>query len=194
MRSRTIDAQLPRLSLEEFLEREASAKERHEFHDGLVTMMVASSPEHSMIAARVIRELSNLAKGSSRNVFNCNLAVWIAASKSHLYPDMSLTCGKAQANGLIRTQITNPKLIVEVLSPSTRDYDLSGKFSLYQAIPTLEEYLAFETDKPELYYWSKGPGAKWTRKKIAGLNAAVQIRALGKPLALSEIYENLQPK
>lgn len=116
------------------------------------------------------------------------MAIWIAASKTHLYPDVFLVCGKGQTNGSHRTQITNPKLIVEVLSPSTRDYDLSGKFSLYQAIPTLEEYLAFETDKPELHYWSKGPGGKWTRKKFSGPEANVAIRALGKSLSLAEIY------
>ncbi len=65
-------------------------------------------------------------------------------------------------HGTKRTQVTNPKLIVEALSPSTSDYDLSTKFRLYQAIPTLEEYLALETDKPQLsspLRWSIFPSA-----------------------------------
>jgi Uma2 family endonuclease len=190
MRSSAIRDQIPRVSLEEFLSREVNSATKHEFHDGLVTMMAGGSPEHALIAAQVIAELAVKARGSKCRVFTSDMAIWIPASKTHLYPDASIVCGKWEVHGSNRTQVTNPKLIVEILSPSTRDYDLSAKFSLYQAIPALEEYLAFETDKPELHYWSKGPGGKWTRKRISGMNATVSIRALAKALSLSEIYGN----
>lgn len=188
MRANAIPSQLPRISLEEFLSNEIDAHVKHEFHDGLVTMMAGGSAEHALIATRVARELGNLAKATRCEVFNSDMAVWIAASKTHLNPDVSVVCGKWEVHGSKRSQLTNPKLIVEVLSPSTRDYDLSKKFNLYQGLSSFEEYFAFESTKAELHYWSKGPAGKWSRKKFAGPNATVPIRALGKTLALAEIY------
>lgn len=154
-------------------------------------MMAGGSPDHGHAAANMTRELGNLAKGLLCVVYNSDVAVWIASKETHLYPDVSIVCGKPQLSGPKRQQVTNPKLVVEVLSPSTRDYDLSAKLSLYQNLPSLEEYLAMETAKAEIHYWSRDAQGKWSRKKISGKGAALPVRCLGKSLRLADVYEGL---
>jgi hypothetical protein len=101
--------------------------------------------------------------------------------------------GKPRSFGPKKHHITNPKLLVEILSPSTRAYDLSGKFEICQRLPSLEEYLAMEPTEPLLRYWSKDLAGAWKRRQVAGWNATLQLRLFVQPLPLAQLYAKLLP-
>ncbi len=191
MTLRALQKSLPVVTLEEYLERERAAGERSEFHAGLVVGMAGGSLEHADAIARVVIELGILAKGTQCRVLSSEMGVWIEEENCHLYPDASILCGKPQFRKGNRRMLTNPKLIVEVLSTSSRDYDLAGKFRLYQKLASFDEYLVMEPDKVELHHWLKVAPGKWSRKKYTSRAAAPMIRALGKELKLADVYEGL---
>ncbi len=183
--------QLPKFELEEFLEWEKLSPERHEFHAGVVYGMAGGSAEHAEGIASMAGELRNLAKGMNCRTLSSEMAVWVSDKETFLYPDVVLVCGKMQFHERNRRMLTNPRLIVEVLSPSTRDYDLSSKFAIYQNIASFDEYLAMEPAKVEVHHWLKDGRGRWVRKKYTSRAAKIPVRALGKELSLADVYDGL---
>src|SRR5262245_34789142 len=124
---------LARVSYAEYSAREAESSVRHEFHDGAVIAMAGGTPEHSLLAARVLVALGRALSHGPYTLFESNLRIYVAPSRRALYPDASIVCGKLVRAEQDRDAVVNPRVIVEVLSPTTEAYDRGEKFELYQA-------------------------------------------------------------
>ncbi len=181
-------AQIPRMSLADFLLLEKHAVGRSEFHAGHVYAMAGGTIEHAMAMGAWTRELGNLAKGSNCLLLGADMGIWIPSEQSFVYPDVSLVCGKPRFHDRDRRLLLNPKLIVDVLSPSTRDYDLSTKFNLYKQTPDFEEYIAADPRAVEVFYRSRDTRGRWHTKKFTDPQARIPLKSLGQELALADIY------
>lgn len=186
-----IPAMLPRVSFDDYLMHEEVSPVRHEFHDGVVTMMAGGNRAHAEAAANWMFVLQSLARGGSCKALGSDLAVWIEKENTGLYPDVALYCGSAEFQDAGRRFAKNPRVIVEVLSPSTHDYDLSAKFSLYKELASLDQYICMEPEAVEIHVWTKQHDGEWVRERFSSLSDEIEIPALGKCVRVEQVYAGL---
>lgn len=186
----------PILSLtpEDYLAFERDAHEKHEYYHAEVFAMSGGSPDHSLISSNVNGELRSLLKGKPCRAYESNLRIRIPRTTLYTYPDVSVICGERQFDPLDTRQetVTNPALIVEVLSPSTETWDRGGKFRNYQQIDSLREYVLVSSSKPLVETFLRQDDGNWIYHAAAGVEAVVRLNSLGIQLALSEIYSGVE--
>ena len=114
-------------------------------------------------------------------------------SSRYVYPDLSVVCGPPQFDPADRrrTTVTNPRVVVEVLSDSTEAYDRGGKFTLYRECETLEENVLIAQDRPAFETYHRQPDGTWSFAAWSGLDAVARLRSLGVDLAMSALYAGL---
>lgn len=179
-------------TLEEFLANERKSRRKHEFHAGQIYAMAGGSPTHALIGMNVGAALHRLAKNSNCRVFSSDLMVWIPTSRRVLYPDVSVICGPLRQHRQQANLVENPKLIVEVASPTTQDYDQASKFQLYQDIPEFEEYLVVSSTQPLVVHHLRQPSGAWLSQTYKGRRASIPLAAFPKPLSLRSIYAGVE--
>ena len=180
-----------RLSVEEYLALDRAAEVKSEYHDGELFPLVAVNWEHAVIsvnAGSVLRE--RLANATCR-VAASPLRVRISASR-FLLPDLMVVCGKPALADEHNDILTNPKVIVEILSPSTADYDYGQKFILYRHLESFEEYLLIAQDQARVEVFRKTPDKRWLISTYEGLDAVAHIESLGISFQLGEVYAGLE--
>ena len=174
-----------RYTIDEYLEMDELAEHKSEYHDGEVFPMVDASDEHAILAVNMGAALHRVLKPGC--VARATPRVQPTDAR-FVYPDLAVVCGKAN---YVRNCLINPRLIVEVLSPSTADYDAGGKFKLYQLLPSFEEYLLIAQDRPRVDYFRRmGPG-HWSLQISEGLDATVELAIAEAPFTLRELYSNV---
>ena len=176
-------------SPEEYLVMEESAVYKSEYLDGEVLAMSGGTIEHSSIILNTGAALKQALKGTLCRVFESNLKIGIKASNSYLYPDTTVICGNPVRDEKSNHAITNPMLIVEVLSESTGAYDRGEKFHKYQKIATFREYMLIEQKAPQVDIFSKNTEGKWMVESYFGLDAVVELRSLNVKIPMAGIYE-----
>ena len=178
------------LSLTEYQQLEENTSTRYEYHHGEVFAMAGGTMEHSGIAANVLKLLGNLLPANCRP-FESNLKIYIAAVDKGLYPDVSVACRPVDRMKEINA-ITNPILLVEVLSKSTAGYDLGKKFWYFSQLPSLREYVLIEQEswQVEVRYRS-AVDKNWEMTYFQGENTEVALRSVGIKLPMAQIYQDI---
>jgi Uma2 family endonuclease len=115
-----------------------------------------------------------------------------AADGLQTYPDVLVVCGEPAFADEHRDMVTNPKLIVEVLSPTTESYDRGRKFESYRTIPSLEEYVLVSQERPHVERFLRQPEGTWLFAEAAGLQEAVSLSSIGCRLSLETLYEGVE--
>lgn len=129
------------MTVDEYVPLDRASEARWEYAGGEAWAMAGASPEHSIVARNVIVALANALAGKSCLAFPDGQKIATARTRGYHYPDASVVCGPPRYDRDDDRAITNPTLIVEVLSPSTADYDRGGKLAQYRTLESLEEIL-----------------------------------------------------
>jgi Uma2 family endonuclease len=166
---------------------EASSGIKHEFYQGEIFAIAGASLAHNHLSANVLTLLRGSVRPKGWSAFGSDLRVK-TPDGLFTYPDVMVVCGSISLIQDRPDTVTNPSVIVEVLSDATRDYDRGEKFTLYQAIPTLEEYLLIEQDRVWVEHWQRQPSGDWTMQTYGALDAIVSLPTLGITLPLREVY------
>ena len=145
-------------ALADFLEWEEHQPERHEFFRGETFAMVGGTARHNRVILNLASRIGDHLDGTTCQVFAENMKVQL--SEGVLYPDVMVTCGKADAGD--EQTVTDPKLIIEVLSPSTRGYDKRDKFILYRTLASLREYALIDPAMRQVEVFTRAEGGTWT--------------------------------
>lgn len=177
-----------RFTFDDYLRVEEDSIIRHEFLDGRIWAMAGGTPAHARICANVIA-LLNVALGARRcAVFTTDLRIRVCATGLATYPDVSVICGQVELDPADPKRHTalNPSLLVEVLSPSTEDYDRGEKLENYQQIGSLEEVMLVSHDEHKIVVWRRS-GAGWQATEHRD---GVVPLAIGCELAVSAIYRD----
>jgi len=179
-----------RATVEEYLRFEAQSPDKHEFCDGQIIDTGGGTIEHSLVIANVIGELGNALQGKPCIVLDSNMQVRIAHKHTYRYPDASVVCGEPQLDTVAtgRRTLLNPKLIVEVLSPSTEGIDRGKKFSDYREIPSVEEFVLISSDEPMIEVYYRQPDGVWRFTPARGLESTIALASIGITLKLAEVY------
>jgi Uma2 family endonuclease len=170
----------------EYLELEEMAGVRHEYYAGDIYAMAGGTPEHAALAAAITVALGRELAGKPCRVYSSDLRVRVLETGLATYPDVTVICGTAERDPESPTHVTNPKLVVEVLSPGTAAYDRGEKLAHYQRVPSLEAVVLFDHAKSRVELFTR-EAAGW-QSATYGPGAHVPLLAIGCTLAVDEIY------
>ena len=179
-------------SVEEYFQLEEMSETKHEYYNGQIFDMVGASRNHDFITGNIYLSLRRRLDGTPCDVYTSDMRVLVKPNGLYTYPDVSVVCGEPEFIHRQTDTLLNPTLIVEVLSPSTREYDRGPKFELYKALPSLRDYVLVEQDRVlvEVYGRAKG-GRKWSAQTYDNLKQAVRLRGFGCELPLREVYRKV---
>lgn len=180
----------PVFSVESYLDFERLQTERHEFLDGNVYAMAGESPNHSTICFNPAVLVGQQIRGKKCRGFSPNMKIATNEKGLYSYPDLAVVCGQPTFYDDKKDVITNPTLIVEVLSPSTENYDRGEKFLRYtNQIETLQNYVLISQDKPLVEIYSRRENGGWEKTEVEGLKNTFKIDSIECEISLTELYD-----
>ena len=177
----------------EYLRLEAAALDRHEYHAGEILAMSGGTYQHSRINTNFISELSQRLKGGPCFALESNMRLRIARADKYVYPDCMVVCGEPVFDPLDvnLTTITNPSVIVEVLSDSTEAYDRGEKFTAYRDLPSVKEYVLVSQHRPMAETFFRQDDGIWRFSAFQGLDAITMLPSVQIGIPLSDVYAGL---
>ena len=179
-------------TLEEYLEIDRQAEARLEYWDGEIFDMSGASDQHDQIEGNVFWYLKLLTKDRDCRVFTANMRIRVTTMPPYRYGDQSALCGPPQFVKIGGVDVlTNPSLIIEVLSASTEAYDRGDKFTHYKSIPSFCEYLLIAQQRPHVVQYIRQSDDSWLQYEYNDLAAVVKLFSVGCELTLHEIYEHV---
>jgi Uma2 family endonuclease len=178
-------------SFAEYLQLEETAAYKNEYQDGEIVPMTGGTTDHNKIALNFAAYLKFALKGQKYNIFIGDVKLWIAQYRQATYPDVMLIEGEPIYYETGKTTITNPKLIVEVLSKSTQNYDQGDKFLYYRSLPEFQEYILISQSRPYIMQYNKTEENKWLLTEYEGENASLSLTSVNFALSFQEIYEGV---
>jgi Uma2 family endonuclease len=183
-------------TVEDYFGVEEASSVKHEFHQGQIFAMAGASLRHNRITGNVFSALRRALESSACEVFASDLRVRTPGGL-YTYPDVMVVCnGVELSRGDRLDTVVNPAVIVEVLSSSTAAYDRGEKFRLYQAFPTLREYVLIDQSIRLVEHFSRlgpgSPGTDWSRREHTAATSEVSLASLAVRLSLAEIYSGVE--
>ena len=175
-----------RLSLEEFLAWEERQESRNEFVDGDIRVMVGGTRRHNQVAANILTHLIQRLRGAKCQPYGEGMKILVPAGNVR-YGDVTVDCGPMKDDDIAATA---PCVVVEVLSKSTAFLDQSQKLDDYQSIPSMRHILHLSQERPEGELWTRDAGG-WRRASLSGVDAMVDLTAIGVSFALAAAYEGI---
>ena len=173
---------------EQYLESERLALEKHEFYLGEIFAMSGASFRHNQIFKNTYGNLFNKLKDKPCQPYGSDLRIHIPNNSLYTYPDISIICGKPEMTDTVKDTITNPSVIIEILSKSTYDYDKGQKFTLYRDIDSLREYILIDSMSIRVEHYFKNEDSSWTLKDYRTIDAKLNIETISADLLLSDVY------
>ena len=181
------------MTFEEYLEFDRNSEERWEYFDGEVYSMSGVSRNHDQIQVNLIMTLGALARKKGCRVFSSDMRVRVPVSMTYRYPDLSALCGNAvfeEVGGI--DILTNPSLIIEVLSDSTESFDRGAKFTHYKSIESFTEYILIAVNRPHITQFIKQNENEWIQREAIGLDSKIFSQTFQVEILLSEVYLDVE--
>ena len=181
-------------SLEEYIKLEQQTETKYEYHEGFVYAMAGATFEHTAISSNIFGELvmSFQDKKNCRS-FNSDLKIHIQKKNKYLYPDATVVCDDIQKSEILEGAITNPTIIIEVLSESTEKYDRGDKFFFYKQLPSLKEYILIDQYQAQIDIYER-KGDLWKISRIEGMGENLTIPSISVEIPLENIYRDVFPE
>ena len=176
-----------KLTAEEYLHQERLSETKHEFIDGEIFTMAGTSPAHNLIVMNIGASLHNQTKKRPCRVYPSDLRVQVI--DGYVYPDVTMICGKPEF--VEKDNLINPSLIVEVLSPSTKDYDLGGKFARYRQLASLQEYIVVAQDQIMVTHFTRQDETHWLLTELTDIQATIELAHVQCSLLLEDVYDKV---
>lgn len=167
------------------------AEGRLEFIDGAVVAMAGASYNHVVICTNLVIGLGTRLKGAPCRALSNDMRTKLATGHDYVYPDVTVVCGPPELEKNRGETLTNPKVIFEVLSPSTTRLDRGRKAQLYREMPSLQAFVVVEQDAANIELMARNEAGDWVVTSYDGIDATVPLACLGVSLPLSEIYEGV---
>ena len=176
----------------EYLELERLSTVKHEYYKGEIFAMSGASLHHNIIASNFFGHLFLKLKGNKCRPFGSDLRIHIPKNSLYTYPDISIICGKVEAIDNQFDTATNPTVIIEILSPSTRNYDKGEKFTLYRDIESLQEYIVVDSEKISVEKYIRNEDGSWRFTEYKSLDQGISLDSVSVEIKLNEIYDDVE--
>lgn len=176
---------------EEYLTLEEKALDRHEYRDGEIILMPGGTTNHNQIAGNFYKQFPLNIQNQDYYVYINDVRLWIAQYRLYTYPDVMVIKGKPIYEGTGTTNVTNPSIIVEVLSKSTRDYDWTDKFIYYRSMPEFQEYILIDQYRFYVAQYFKQDDGKWLFNDYQGGEAVLKLASAHFEISFQNLYERV---
>lgn len=180
-----------RYTPEEYLALEDQAESKSEYHNGEIIPMTGASFNHNRIITRLCAYLLQALQGKNYEPFSSDVRLWIAKYHKFTYPDLMVIQDQPQPYQDRTDTLTNPKLIIEVLSKSTQDYDQGDKFKYYRSIPDLQEYLLINQYELDVQQYTKTDSDFWMFRAYETAADTIVLASIDVELTVATIYEGI---
>jgi Uma2 family endonuclease len=182
----------PYMTESEYLAFERESDIRHEYVDGEIYAMSGGSWNHSVIISNTNRSLGNQLEGQPCISISSEMRLHVASAKAYRYPDVMVVCGEPLIREDRTDIITNPIVLIEVLSPSTASIDHIEKKYEYFQIPTVNEYLIVSQDKPQIERYLRQNDDTLLNDMVSGLDAMIELSSINCTLEPSDVYQQFK--
>ncbi|MGD2183916.1 Uma2 family endonuclease [Lusitaniella coriacea] len=176
---------------DEYLALEESAEYKSEYHDGQIIPMTGGTINHNRLALNMSIALRLGLKGKEYDVFIGDVKLWIPEVRRYTYPDVMVIASQPEFHDNRKDTITNPQVIIEVLSKSTRNYDRGDKFDYYKTLPTFQEYILIEQSQVKIAQYFKTDTKRWSYREYDEEDTALSFNGFELEVPLMDIYEKV---
>lgn len=176
---------------DEYLALEESAIDKSEYHDGEIVPMTGGTTNHNKLALNFCRKFPLTVNGQDYETFINDVRLWIPQTRRYLYPDIMVIQGEPVYRENNKTIVTNPLLIVEILSNSTKDYDRGGKFLAYRSIPEFREYILIDQYSYHIEQFAKNSNGKWVLTEYDSDESVLTLESVEFQMSLRQIYARI---
>lgn len=181
----------PRLTPDEYLEIERNAPFRSEYIAGEMFAMAGGTSDHNTITGNFVSAVRPQLRGTGYFVYSSDMKVWIPRFEEYVYPDGILVCAEREFQSATRDVLLNPKIIVEVLSPGTANYDRGDQFEKYQMISSFTEYLLIAQERMHLDYYQRVGPQRWDLTIHTGQEDHFALVSVPVRIILRDLYEDV---
>ena len=180
------------LTPEEYLEGEAIAADKSEYISGQVYAMAGAGDAHVKATLNAAVLLKNHLKGTGCSTYVADMKVRIGEDEAFFYPDVMVSCDPEDQLPEHDYVKNHPKLIIEVLSPSTEDIDRGRKFTLYRKLESLEEYLLIDPRKYAIELFRRHNNHEWLLLTREGIDSTITLESIDLNLSLHDLYDEIR--
>ncbi|HYH66679.1 MAG TPA: Uma2 family endonuclease [Urbifossiella sp.] len=177
-----------KLTVAEYLAIERRAEFKSEFYDGEMFAMAGASREHNTVNENLSVRIGGQLLGGPCRTYSRDLRVRIERTGLYCYPDLVIVCGEPRMAEEDKDTLTNPRVVVEVLSPSTERYDRTTKFRHYKQLPSVEEYVLVAQDEAWCERYSRQADGSWAHVEFVGLDATLELKSVPVAVPLADVY------
>ncbi len=182
---------ITKVTAEEYLALDRAAEFRSEFFDGEIVAMSGGSLRHSGMKINLAGEVRDALRGTQCRAFDSDLRVRVSP-RMYTYPDLTVVCGKPMLADERQDILLNPKVIFEVLSPSTEFYDRGVKFRHYREIESLTDYVLLDQEQARIEQFTRGDAHLWTFHDYKAATETLLIESIGVSIPIARIYDGLE--
>ncbi|MCU0535828.1 MAG: Uma2 family endonuclease [Hydrococcus sp. Prado102] len=176
---------------EEYLALEQKAEYKNEYRDGEIVPMTGGTTNHNNIAGNFYVRVLLALRDKNFNIYIGDVRLWLSRYRIYTYPDVMVINGDPVYEGTGTTTVTNPLLIVEVLSNSTKNYDQGEKFDFYRSIPEFKEYILIDQYRFYVKQFAKNQEGKWVLTEYEGENATLVLESVEFQIGVRELYQRV---
>ncbi|TAN52043.1 MAG: Uma2 family endonuclease [Methylococcaceae bacterium] len=175
---------------EQYLALERAASCKSEYINGEIFAMAGASRAHNLISVNIAGALGGQLKGRACEAYVADMRVKVSNTGLYTYPDIVVACGDIQLEDQHHDTLLNPMVIIEVLSPSTEQYDRGEKFAHYRRLPSLQEYVLVTQEHMRVEHYLRD-GERWILTEWNGADAVLNLTTIDCRLSLREIYDKV---
>lgn len=176
---------------EEYLELERQAEYKSEYFDGEIFAMAGASEEHNLIAGNIFASLHSQVRKHGCRAYISDMRIDMSKKGLYAYPDVVVVCGASEFSDRHKDNLTNPKVIIEVLSKSTEAKDRGFKFMRYRKLDSSAEYMLVSQDSLHIEHYARQSNNRWVLTEISSLESTVKLASIGCDLRIADIYEGI---
>ena len=176
-----------KMTREAYLEFERNSEERYEFVNGELVEVEVAKAIHEILVNTIGALLFIALRGTKYQPLNSNVKIAIDAKGNYRYADVSVV--EKETIALDSDMLSNPEVIIEVLSDSTENLDRTKKFEEYQTLESLKEYVLVSTEKAQVEIYRRNNRTEWTYQVLQNKTDIVQLQSIGIEMSVAEIYE-----
>lgn len=178
---------------EEYLEMERESAERHEYRDGEIFQMAGESLSHSRVCVNLTIEVGSKLRGHRCEALSSNMKVKTSTASLFSYPDLTIVCGEPEFHDRKKDVVVNPRVIFEVLSPSTERYDRGKKFQRYKlGNETLTNYVLIAQETASVEHYRKSANGEWIYEIHTELSDVLRFVEIDLEISLERIYDRVE--
>ena len=176
---------------EEYLELEEKSEFKNEYIDGKIIPMTGGTTNHNEISGNFYLHFKLKMRNQNYKIYMGDVKLWLERYQIYTYPDIMVIQGEPIYQGTGTTQVTNPLMIVEVLSKSTINYDKTDKFRFYRSLPELKEYIMINQYECFIEQFAKNAEGQWVLTEYESVNDILSLKSIDFQIPFNDIYEGV---